>query len=72
MTNIQIRCQDCDTPTNVKNGFIGMRCMCDDETRFYKLEEYLTYGYFADKLYSMFSNEFTFFDEHKNDLQTCE
>ena len=33
-------------------------------------EEYLKYGYFTDKLYSMFSNKFTFFDE--NTLQTCE
>jgi hypothetical protein len=72
MNNIQIHCQHCDTPTTIKNGFIGMRCMCDDETRYYKLEEYLKYGYFTDKLYSMFSSEFTFFDKNENDLQTCE
>jgi len=44
--------------------------MCDDETRYYKLDEYLKYGYFTDKLYSMLNDEFTFFDKNENDLQT--
>jgi hypothetical protein len=65
MTNIKIYCQICDTPTTIKNELIRMRCMCDDETRFYKLEEYLKYKCFADKLYSVF----TFFDE--KELQNC-
>lgn len=65
MTNIKIFCQICDTQTAIKNEFIRMRCMCDDETRFYKLEEYLEYKCFADKLYSVF----TFFDE--KELQNC-
>ena len=55
----------CDTQTAIKNEFIRMRCMCDDETRFYKLEEYLEYKCFADKLYSVF----TFFDD--KELQNC-
>ena len=45
-----IKCKYCHTKTRIFNDFIRMRCMCNEDIRFYKLSEFLL-GKHLDDLY---------------------
>lgn len=63
MNDLQITCNYCDTPAKIKRDKIYMLCHCDDERRIVDVREYLVEDKHHDYLYSMFNDDYDFYDE---------
>ena len=63
MDDLQITCNYCDTAAKIKRDKIYMQCHCDDDRRIIDIREYLLEDKHHDYLYSMFSEEYEFYDE---------
>jgi len=47
---MKFNCAYCHTPTTKSDNIIKMCCICDDDTRFIKIDEILS-GFYNDKVY---------------------
>ena len=63
MNDLQITCNYCDMPAKLKRDKIYMQCHCCDDRRIIDLREYLLEDKHHYYLYSMFSEEYEFYDE---------
>ncbi len=63
MDDLTISCNYCNTPVKIKRDKIYMNCHCDDDRRIIDLNEYVIHDKHHDYLYSMFNENYVFYDE---------
>jgi hypothetical protein len=64
---MKFNCVYCHLPTKNSGNIVKMCCICDDDSRFIKIDEILL-GFHTDKVYLLNTTHTTVYDQKNQDL----